>query len=128
MTTAALELEQLCKAYQVVKKVSQPTQIPARQWQAVTRFLLGETFSLMGQRQVTAIPALDRVSFTVEPGQVVGLFGKNGSGKTTLLSILGRVFSPDRGTARCFGHDLATDLYAVCKYIVPIFGWLDAIT
>ena len=112
----------------MVKNVSQPAQIPARQWQAVTRFLLGETFSVLGQRRVTSIPALDRVSFTVEPGQVVGLFGKNGSGKTTLLSILGGVFPPDRGTARCFGHDLATDLYTVRKYIVPIFGWLDAIT
>ena len=128
MTIAALELEQLCTAYQVVKNVSQPAQIPARQWQAVTRFLLGETFSVLGQRRVTSIPALDRVSFTVEPGQVVGLFGKNGSGKTTLLSILGGVFPADSGTARCFGHDLATDLYQVRKYIVPIFGWLDAIT
>ncbi len=128
MAIAALELEQLCKAYQVIKKVSQPTQIPTHQLQAVTRFLLGETFSAIGQRQVSAIPALDRVSFTVEPGQVVGLFGKNGSGKTTLLSILGGVFPADSGTVRCFGHDLATDLYQVRKYIVPIFGWLDAIT
>ena len=112
----------------MVKNVSQPAQIPARQWQAVTRFLLGETFSVLGQRRVTSIPALDRVSFTVESGQVVGLFGKNGSGKTTLLSILGGVFPADSGTVRCFGHDLATDLYAVRKYIVPIFGWLDAIT
>jgi ABC-2 type transport system ATP-binding protein len=128
MTTAALEVEQLCKAYQVVKKVSEPDHAPSQQLHRVTRFLLGETFSVLGQRRVAAIPALDRVSFTVEPGQVVGLFGKNGSGKTTLLSILGGIFPADSGSARCFGHDLRTDLYQVRNYIVPIFGWLDAIT
>lgn len=128
MNTAALEVDQLCKAYQVVKKVPEADHTPAQQWQAVTRFLLGETFSVLGQRRVSSIPALDRVSFTIEPGQVVGLFGKNGSGKTTLLSILGGVFPPDSGTVRCFGNDVATDLYTVRKYIVPIFGWLDAIT
>ncbi len=128
MTTAALEVEQLCKAYQVVKKVPEADHAPAQQLHRVTRFLLGETFGVLGTRQVTALPALDQVSFRVEPGQVVGLFGKNGSGKTTLLSILGGVFPADSGTARCFGHDLRTDLYQVRKYIVPIFGWLDAIT
>ncbi|MCB0062471.1 MAG: ABC transporter ATP-binding protein, partial [Caldilineaceae bacterium] len=58
----------------------------------------------------------------------VGLFGKNGSGKTTLLSILGGVFPADSGAVHCFGHDIRTDLATVRNYIVPIFGWLDAIT
>lgn len=41
--------------------------------------------------------ALDRVSFELEPGQVVGVLGANGAGKTTLLRCLATVSAPDRG-------------------------------
>ena len=94
----------------------------------LTKFFLGETFSILGTRTVIPITALDDVGFTIEPGQVVGLFGKNGSGKTTMLSIWGGIFPPDSGTVRCFGYDYGTDLYEVRKYVVPVFGWLDAVT
>lgn len=47
-------------------------------------------------RQVTK--AVDRVSFTVEPGEFMGVMGASGSGKTTLLNLLATV---DRVTA---GH------------------------
>jgi len=124
----ALELEDVSKSYKIVRKLPDKEENRLLGLRNLTRFFLGETFSILGTRAVTSITALDRVSFTVEPGQVVGLFGKNGSGKTTLLSILGGVFPPDSGAVRCFGHDLRTDLYEVRKFVVPIFGWLDAIT
>ncbi len=41
--------------------------------------------------------ALKDVSFTVEPGTVLGLIGPNGAGKTTLLKILARVIRPTEG-------------------------------
>jgi ABC-2 type transport system ATP-binding protein len=41
--------------------------------------------------------ALDRVSFTVEQGESIGLMGLNGSGKSTLLKIVNGVMRPDRG-------------------------------
>lgn len=128
VTTAALELAQVCKSYQMIRK--RPTAAPNQSLplQQLTRLLLGETFSALGGRQVMAMPALTDVTFRVETGQVVGLFGKNGSGKTTLLSILGGVFPPDSGTVHCFGHSLQADPAAVRKAIIPIFGWLDAIT
>lgn len=124
----ALALTQICKAYQVVKP--RPSTVIPRSphLHSLTRLLLGETFGVLGSREVTTIPALDNVSFTVEPGQVVGLFGKNGSGKTTLLSILGGVFPADSGSVHCFGHDLQQEPRRVRNHIIPIFGWLDAIT
>lgn len=52
------------------------------------------------------VVAVDDVSFSVEPGTVVGILGPNGAGKTsTIKSILGIVV-PDQGTVRIDGDDV----------------------
>jgi len=43
------------------------------------------------------ISALNGVSFTIEEGDFVGIFGPSGAGKTTLLSILGGLLNPSSG-------------------------------
>jgi ATP-binding cassette subfamily B multidrug efflux pump len=45
-----------------------------------------------------APPALDDVSFEVQPGHILGIYGAVASGKSTLVSILGRLTPPQRGT------------------------------
>ncbi|GBD08569.1 Sulfate/thiosulfate import ATP-binding protein CysA [Candidatus Thermoflexus japonica] len=52
------------------------------------------------------VQALWRVSFTVEPGEIVGLIGPNGAGKTTALNLISRFYDPDAGRIRFEGHDL----------------------
>lgn len=48
--------------------------------------------------------ALREVSFSVEPGQMLGIIGKNGAGKSTLLQLVGGVGQPDEGRVKVRGR------------------------
>jgi len=58
-------------------------------------------------RRYGALLALDRVSFTVEVGQIVALLGPNGAGKTTAVEILEGYRSRDSGHVSVLGFDPA---------------------
>ena len=53
-------------------------------------------------------PALDRLSFTAAPGEVIAIVGPSGSGKSTVADLLVRLLDPDEGTIRLDGRDLRT--------------------
>ena len=48
--------------------------------------------------------ALDGVSFSVQPGEAVGIIGHNGAGKSTLLKLISRVTAPSAGEIRLRGR------------------------
>jgi len=51
--------------------------------------------------------AVNELSFSVQPGQVMGLVGPNGAGKTTTLRCLAGIIPPTRGSIHICGHDIA---------------------
>lgn len=48
--------------------------------------------------------ALDNLSFSIAPGEILGLVGPNGSGKTTCINVVSGLYPPDSGNIRLEGH------------------------
>jgi ABC-2 type transport system ATP-binding protein len=61
--------------------------------------------------------AVDRLSFSVRPGEIFGFLGPNGAGKTTAIRMLIGVLPPSEGTARVAGNDVAREPLAVRRAI-----------
>lgn len=53
--------------------------------------------------------AVSELSFSLQPGEVLGLVGPNGAGKTTTLRCLSGIIPPTRGTVRVGGHDIVRE-------------------
>lgn len=65
--------------------------------------------------------ALEDVSFTIEPGESVGLIGKTGAGKTTLVDLILRTYNVPKGTLFIDGHDVTDvsirSVREACAYV-----------
>ena len=61
--------------------------------------------------------AVNDLSLTVRPGEVLGLVGPNGAGKTTTLRCLAGIIPPTRGTVRICGVDIHADAVTAKRQI-----------
>ena len=50
--------------------------------------------------------AVDDISFSVNPGEIVGFIGPNGSGKSTLLMLLSRIYKSNEGVIKLNGKNI----------------------
>ncbi|HEX7012884.1 MAG TPA: ABC transporter ATP-binding protein [Steroidobacteraceae bacterium] len=68
-----------------------------------------------------ALTAVDDISFSVEPGQVLGFLGPNGAGKSTTMKMITGFLSPTSGTVRVCGHDVEAEPLAAkaCMGYLP---------
>src|SRR6187455_2141633 len=82
-----IEAERLTKVYRVYQK---------------KEGLLGALRGLF-RREHKEIRAVDDVSFTIQPGEIVGFLGPNGAGKTTTLKMLAGLLHPTSGEADALG-------------------------
>ena len=76
-----IELNNICKSFRVAKR---------------DPGLLAAAKSLF-HREYTTVHALDRVSFTIGDGEMVGYIGPNGAGKSSTIKIMSGVLTPDSG-------------------------------
>jgi ABC-2 type transport system ATP-binding protein len=57
--------------------------------------------------------AVDGITLTIPKGRLYGFLGLNGAGKTTTIRILTTLLPPSAGSAKLWGHDVATEPLAV---------------
>lgn len=73
------------------------------------------------EKRFGSLVAVEDISFSAEPGAVLGLLGPNGAGKSTTVSMLAGLMRPDRGTVRVGGAALGVgaDQTKRCLGLVP---------
>ena len=68
---------------------------------------------------------LQDISFSVEPGAIMGFIGRNGAGKSTTLKAMLNLVHPDSGTVRMFGMDFYENELACKQALGVVLGGVD---
>jgi len=99
-------VENLVKTYRVAERRSGA-------WGAIR--------GLVNRRHRT-VRALDGISFTMEPGELVGYIGPNGAGKSTTVKVLAGILVPDSGRCEVMGRVPWKERAAHVAQIGVVFG------
>ncbi|HEX6507712.1 MAG TPA: ATP-binding cassette domain-containing protein, partial [Chloroflexota bacterium] len=74
------------------------------------------------RRRTREIPAVDSITFDVEPGEIVGFLGPNGAGKTTTLKMLSGLLFPTSGDVEVLGHVPSRREKSLLRQITLVMG------
>jgi ABC-2 type transport system ATP-binding protein len=85
------------------------------------RGLLGSVAGVV-RRKHRVVRALDGVSFSIEPGELVGYIGPNGAGKSTTVKVLSGILVPDAGRCEVLGRVPWRERIAHVSRIGVVFG------
>ncbi len=61
-------------------------------------------------KHYNSIPVVERVSFVIQPGEILGYLGPNGAGKSTTVKMLTGLIEPTSGEMEFYGRDVRSDL------------------
>lgn len=98
--------DELSKSYKIVKRKSG----------------IINGFKSMVHREYEEIVALDKISFKIGEGELVGYIGPNGAGKSTTIKILSGILTPDCGSCTVLGKVPYKDRINYVKDIGVVFG------
>jgi ABC-2 type transport system ATP-binding protein len=73
-------------------------------------------------REHTIVEALKDITFTIEPGEIVGYIGPNGAGKSTTIKIMSGILVPDGGTCSIMGFTPWKNRVEYVNNIGVVFG------
>jgi ABC-2 type transport system ATP-binding protein len=73
-------------------------------------------------REHTIVEALKDITFTIEPGEIVGYIGPNGAGKSTTIKIMSGILVPDGGKCSIMGFTPWKNRVEYVKNIGVVFG------
>jgi ATP-binding cassette subfamily B protein len=108
ITTIANSVQQsFTAARRVFEVLDTPTEVQTNTGAFVPKSLSGRVdFDQVTFGYHVGAPVLRDITFSIRPGQVVGVFGMTGAGKTSLLSLIPRFYDPQKGRILVDGRDL----------------------
>ena len=68
------------------------------------------------------VPAVQDVSFSIQPGEAVGYLGPNGAGKSTMIKMLTGILTPSSGRIEVLGRDPVSHRITNAREIGVVFG------
>ncbi len=83
--------------------------------------MLGAIKALFRPQRIQKV-AVDDLSFSVDPGEIVGYIGVNGAGKSTTIKMLTGILQPTSGEIRVLGRDPNRQRIANAREIGVVFG------
>jgi ABC-2 type transport system ATP-binding protein len=88
---------------------------------------LSKTFTVYEKRgrltrTRTRVAAVDRISFSITPGEMVGYVGPNGAGKSTTIKMLTGILTPSGGSVRVGPYTPSRDRVELARTIGVVFG------